>query len=145
MEIFTPSPIKQLANKIILHLLSNPYSLFMWCSGERWQSWLIYCETVLYTNKKATLTEGLWSVALFQDSYCWFHSESHMHWIRGWVTVSLDCSFILLYITSLYYLKFRTVDSIIHSLVFLGVSEYLPDLMKKNIFETHFCLHEVWY
>uniref|UniRef100_A0A8C2DCP9 Anoctamin n=1 Tax=Cyprinus carpio TaxID=7962 RepID=A0A8C2DCP9_CYPCA len=24
----------------------------------------------------------------------------------------------------------------------LGVSEYLPDLMKKNVFETHFCLHE---
>ncbi|XP_067292325.1 anoctamin-9 [Pseudorasbora parva] len=23
-----------------------------------------------------------------------------------------------------------------------GVSEYLPDLMKKNVFETHFCLHE---
>ncbi|XP_042571693.1 anoctamin-9-like isoform X2 [Cyprinus carpio] len=41
--------------------------------------------------------------------------------------------------------RIRIVDFILHHTHIdseEGVSEYLPDLMKKNVFETHFCLHE---
>lgn len=40
--------------------------------------------------------------------------------------------------------RIRIVDFILHhtSIDSNGVSEYLPDLMKRNVFETHFCLHE---
>ncbi|KAI2648074.1 Anoctamin-9 [Labeo rohita] len=40
--------------------------------------------------------------------------------------------------------RIRIVDFILHHTCINseGVSEYLPDLMKKNVFETHFCLHE---
>ncbi|KAI7790577.1 putative anoctamin-9-like [Triplophysa rosa] len=40
--------------------------------------------------------------------------------------------------------RIRIVDFILHhtSTDSDGVSEYLPDLMKRNVFETHFCLHE---
>ncbi|CAM4735294.1 unnamed protein product [Leuciscus chuanchicus] len=40
--------------------------------------------------------------------------------------------------------RIRIVDFILHHTCIdsEGVSEYLPDLMKKNVFETHFCLHE---
>ncbi|XP_065147252.1 anoctamin-9 isoform X1 [Paramisgurnus dabryanus] len=40
--------------------------------------------------------------------------------------------------------RIRIVDFILHhtSINSDGVSEYLPDLMKQNVFETHFCLHE---
>ncbi|XP_056596435.1 anoctamin-9 [Triplophysa dalaica] len=40
--------------------------------------------------------------------------------------------------------RIRIVDFILHhtSIDSDGVSEYLPDLMKRNVFETHFCLHE---
>ncbi|XP_039512587.1 anoctamin-9 isoform X2 [Pimephales promelas] len=40
--------------------------------------------------------------------------------------------------------RIRIVDFILHHTCIKsdGVSEYLPDLIKKNVFETHFCLHE---
>ncbi|XP_051978480.1 anoctamin-9 isoform X1 [Xyrauchen texanus] len=40
--------------------------------------------------------------------------------------------------------RIRIVDFILHhtSIDSEGVSEYLPDLINKSVFETHFCLHE---
>lgn len=40
--------------------------------------------------------------------------------------------------------RIRVVDFIVHhtSIDTQGVPEYLPDLMKKDVFETYFCLHE---
>uniref|UniRef100_A0A8C1KAJ4 Anoctamin n=1 Tax=Cyprinus carpio TaxID=7962 RepID=A0A8C1KAJ4_CYPCA len=38
--------------------------------------------------------------------------------------------------------RIRIVDFILHHTHIDSEEEYLPDLMKKNVFETHFCLHE---
>uniref|UniRef100_A0A8C1DEY5 Anoctamin n=1 Tax=Cyprinus carpio carpio TaxID=630221 RepID=A0A8C1DEY5_CYPCA len=38
-------------------------------------------------------------------------------------------------------IRIRIVDFILHH-TYIESEEYLPDLMKKNVFETHFCLHE---